>query len=591
MSNDLALTLIHDPVGAPSPSGCIDFFGYSGALGGLIIGGWIGFDWDDPVDAPPILLRMGEENIKGTAVICLHPREDVKKRGLGFVLYASLDQVPEEPIADLVLYSGMRSVRIEPSNMMEQFDEARLLAHSKSFITQSQRNNSRALLLKLLERPHYQGIDTLDKLAQPILISFDKTYLCPPSGVLLRGWFIDPFSQVARLKLRCGARSCSMSPDKWIVVPRPDVRAGFAAQYGLSDDNCGFVAYAPGVYIEGEALYLEIETLSGEIGYSMVEAPHSTGLGAIREILGIIDLRFDALTHGYDHVIGPAIEAMNNFRLAKGAREQTVRYGEQPAPIRCSVIIPLYGRIDFLEYQLAFFSRTLAFDHELIFVLDDPPRLRETEALAASVYARFQRPFSLVSLSQNLGFAPANNVGLKYAQGEFICYLNSDIFPGEPNWLEYMLDTAMSSPGVGIVGAYLVYEDGTIQHEGCSFETLPEFGGWTFPVHPNKGRRLPETRPIATVPAVTGACMVMARSLAIELGGFDEGFVVGDFEDADLCMRIKQKGLSCVVDFRAQLYHLERQSQGDQAQSWRMNLSLYNAWRFHNRWGRANHGT
>jgi hypothetical protein len=47
---------------------------------------------------------------------------------------------------------------------------------------------------------------------------------------------------------------------------------------------------------------------------------------------------------------------------------------------------------------------------------------------------------------------------------------------------------------------------------------------------------------------------------------------------------VKALGKFCVVDRRARLYHLERQSQGNQQASWRFNLTLYNAWRFQSRW-------
>jgi len=73
--------------------------------------------------------------------------------------------------------------------------------------------------------------------------------------------------------------------------------------------------------------------------------------------------------------------------------------------------------------------------------------------------------------------------------------------------------------------------------------------------------------------------MVMRTDLARAVGGFDEGFVIGDFEDADLCLRLRARGLGCAVDPRAQLYHLERQSQGGYEGGWRQNLTLYNAWR------------
>jgi hypothetical protein len=79
--------------------------------------------------------------------------------------------------------------------------------------------------------------------------------------------------------------------------------------------------------------------------------------------------------------------------------------------------------------------------------------------------------------------------------------------------------------------------------------------------------------------------MLMERRLARELGGFDESFVIGDFEDSDLCMKIAERDLACAVDLDVSLYHLERQSQAGSEQRWRMNLTLYNAWVHEGRWG------
>jgi GT2 family glycosyltransferase len=78
--------------------------------------------------------------------------------------------------------------------------------------------------------------------------------------------------------------------------------------------------------------------------------------------------------------------------------------------------------------------------------------------------------------------------------------------------------------------------------------------------------------------------MLMRRQLAEELGGFDESFIVGDFEDADLCLKVKQRGLTCAVDRAARLYHLERKSQTAPSHNWRMNMTLYNAWVHQRRW-------
>ncbi len=187
--------------------------------------------------------------------------------------------------------------------------------------------------------------------------------------------------------------------------------------------------------------------------------------------------------------------------------------------------MPLYGRMDFLLYQLALMSaHGGAAAHELVYVLDEPARKGELLDLAHSAHRRFGLPFRVVALEENLGYGPANNVGLSHARGEFICFLNSDVMPDEPRWLDLLLEDLRADPALGVVGARLLFEDGTVQHDGMSFERLPQFGDWPFPMHPGKGR-LPrgDGAALADAEAVTGACMVLRADLARELGGFDEG--------------------------------------------------------------------
>jgi GT2 family glycosyltransferase len=85
--------------------------------------------------------------------------------------------------------------------------------------------------------------------------------------------------------------------------------------------------------------------------------------------------------------------------------------------------------------------------------------------------------------------------------------------------------------------------------------------------------------------SITGACMVMRRDLAEELGGFDEAYIIGDFEDSDLCLKLDARGLDSAVDLDLEMYHIERRSQASSARTWRMNLTLYNAWVHQRRWG------
>ncbi len=570
----------------PDADGYIDTFGYVTNSSGWAVIGWVGHGWDDLGATPTVRLEFTDGEISGPCECCTFPRADVKNLGVGIVIIVESAEQRRTQLTDVLLTISGRAFRLMASAGTVQTGEEKLLPLLKELVTNSPRSTVRTRLLQRFNRPQWTGSDTLARLPWPIFMEVDAAHLCPPTGLLLRGWFADPFEQVAKIRVRSGAASHPLNPADWIALPRPDVAGPLREKHGLVNDKCGFIAYVPAIFNPREAVYFEMETVAGDVAHKRIPPPQSTGLAAIKDLLGTFDLTYDELARAFNGVVGPAIAAMNEFRLQRRPTVQATDFGERPKPVRSSIIVPLYGRMDFLEYQLAFFSRTLSPEHELIYVLDDPNRKREVEQLAASCLARFERPFKLVMPSQNVGYGPANNIGLRHVRGEFVCFLNSDVFPETPDWLEHMLETA-TRPGVGMVGALLLFEDGTVQHEGVTYKKLPQLGGWDFCMHPNKGRYPAPIEDRQMVPAVTGACMVMRSSLALELGGFDEGFVIGDFEDTDLCKRVQQRGLTCMVDRRARLFHLERQSQGDQAQTWRMNLTLYNAWRFHRKWGAA----
>jgi GT2 family glycosyltransferase len=86
------------------------------------------------------------------------------------------------------------------------------------------------------------------------------------------------------------------------------------------------------------------------------------------------------------------------------------------------------------------------------------------------------------------------------------------------------------------------------------------------------------------VPGVTGACIVMPRELFDELGGFDESYVIGDYEDSDLCLKIRRAGFGIVYAPGVELYHLERQSISRSVDYTRGAASQHNAWLQTRRW-------
>jgi GT2 family glycosyltransferase len=264
-----------------------------------------------------------------------------------------------------------------------------------------------------------------------------------------------------------------------------------------------------------------------------------------------------------------------------------LEYGKMPAKPKVSIIVPLYGRIDFVEYQLSQFANDPYFQEktELIYVLDDPALTDDLLRLVQGLYPVFEIPFKVVTYAENYGYAIANNIGARYATAEKLLLLNSDIMPLEKGWLPEMLKESKNLKNVGALGPKLLFEDGSVQHAGMAFEKSEVFGMW-LNEHPGKG--LPDMqkeKTIREVPAVTAACLLLDRSLYEEVGGLSENYLLGDFEDSDLCLKLIEKGKKNYYLPTVSLCHLERQSQNLFSDtSWKTKITLFNGWQHNIKW-------
>jgi len=263
-------------------------------------------------------------------------------------------------------------------------------------------------------------------------------------------------------------------------------------------------------------------------------------------------------------------------------------FGNAAASPSVSMIVPLYGRIDFMRYQLSNFQRFInAETVEVIYVLDDPKLANEATKLAREMAQIVSFPFSLLILGKNVGFGKANNIGVEYARADNLLLLNSDILPKSMQWVEKLLET-INKPEVGIVGARLLFEDNTIQHDGMAPMTVNEYPGLLFNDHPKKGwpiQLAPYTENEEHCTLLTAACWMVKKSDFIAVGGFDPMYILGDFEDSDLCLKIEELGKRNMIRRDVELYHLERQSQNlVKPGRWKHNITVLNAIKYNDKW-------
>ncbi|MFI3236964.1 MAG: glycosyltransferase family 2 protein [Lachnospiraceae bacterium] len=162
----------------------------------------------------------------------------------------------------------------------------------------------------------------------------------------------------------------------------------------------------------------------------------------------------------------------------------------------------------------------------------------------------------------SFNYSAVNNYGVSFASGDYILLLNNDIEVITVNWLEELLMYAQRED-VGAVGGKLYYADKTIQHAGV----ILALGAHRTAGHghykqskANLGYmgRLCYTQ---NVSAVTGACLMVKKTLFDEVGGLEEGFAIS-LNDVDFCLKLRDKGYLNVFTPFAECYHLESISRG-----------------------------
>ncbi len=153
-------------------------------------------------------------------------------------------------------------------------------------------------------------------------------------------------------------------------------------------------------------------------------------------------------------------------------------------------------------------------------------------------------------------FSAAVNLGAAHASGTHLLLLNDDVEVIAADWLTRMLD-ACAAPGVGAVGARLLFEDGTMQHAGHTYRTSLDHVGFGLPGDaPGRHGILTRRRPVA---GVTAACMLLPFAVYDAVGGLCIG-LPGNYNDVDLCMKIRAAGYDVVYEPAAVLYHFESRS-------------------------------
>ena len=188
-------------------------------------------------------------------------------------------------------------------------------------------------------------------------------------------------------------------------------------------------------------------------------------------------------------------------------------------------------------------------------------------------------PGKLVVHPENRGFAAAVNEGVRHAAGDLFCLLNADVVVTR-DWLKPMASLLASASDAGAVGNRHLNRRGRIDSIGSEFSYAS--GNCEHVLLDAPDRPGDERDRVAERDVMTAACLLARRSAWEQVGGLDEAYRIGYFEDSDFCLRLREAGWRILYCPGSVITHYKNHSGAGRHEHYAANKRL-----FHKRWVRT----
>ena len=243
---------------------------------------------------------------------------------------------------------------------------------------------------------------------------------------------------------------------------------------------------------------------------------------------------------------------------------------------KASIIIISYNNWSFTKICLeSIVENTIYPDYEII-IIDNASDQNTIHNLQS--YTKNSEHITIQYNLKNYGFAKANNQGAKIANGKYLAFLNNDTIVSQ-GWLKRLIKHLQNIPGAGMVGPVtnaigneakvdIDYTEPSISSvKSFAEQRTAKFQGQYFKIN-----------------NLALYCCVISKSLFEKVGGLDERYKIGTFEDDDLAMKIKQKGFSLFCAEDVFIHHFHGTSFNKLSKLKRRIIFEINKFKFENKW-------
>lgn len=241
--------------------------------------------------------------------------------------------------------------------------------------------------------------------------------------------------------------------------------------------------------------------------------------------------------------------------------------------IAVSIIVPAYNQWEFTYNCInQIIDNTSDVSYEVILADDvSSDETKDAEQYVANL--RVSRN------TENLGFVRNCNEAAKICRGQYILFLNNDTSV-QSGWLMPLVELLEQDASIGMVGSKLVYGNGKLQEAGGIF--WKDASAWNYGHCDKIGK--PEYNYVKEVDYISGASIMIRKSLWEQIGGFDERYVPAYCEDSDLAFEVRKAGYKVVYQPKSVVVHFEGISNGKDLKKGVKKYQVVNAQKFYDKW-------
>lgn len=232
-------------------------------------------------------------------------------------------------------------------------------------------------------------------------------------------------------------------------------------------------------------------------------------------------------------------------------------------PPAVTIVIPTKDQVKILKRCLdSILGKTVYPNYEILIVDNDSVESKTRSYLDKVSLRPNVRVMRISNPDGKFNYAYINNQAAASSGAEYLLFLNNDTEVLKKEWLAQLVGYGQM-PGVGAVGARLLYPDKRVQHAGVLLKFYHGLAGHAFKGLPeHETGYLCYAKVLRNCSAVTAACLLTPRKLFMEMSGFDEKDFKVAYNDVDYCGRLLSRGCRVVYAPEAELVHHEGFSRG-----------------------------